>query len=154
MIKRIFISFSLLIFLLAAASVYSFLLNQKSDKAEFFKVLVGNQIFEVEIADEPLEHSRGLSARANLPENQGMLFIFNDIASRKFWMVGMKFPLDIIWIRGDEIIGFSENLPPAGKSDYLLYSPPAPADKVLEINVGLVEKLGIKIGDRIAVIHK
>lgn len=149
MAKRIFISFSLLIFLLAAGLVYGLLLNQKSDQAEPVKLSVGSQIFEVEIANESLEHSRGLSGRANLPENRGMLFIFNDIASHKFWMAGMKFPLDIIWIRGDEIIGFSENLPPASGSDYPFYSPPESVDKVLEINASLAKKLGFKIGDKV-----
>lgn len=148
--SRIFINFGLFTFLLAAGLVYGFLFNQKSSQAELFKLSVGDQIFEVEIADEPLEHSRGLSGRTNLPGNQGMLFMFNDIASRKFWMNGMQFPLDIIWILGDEIIGFSENLPPASGTDYPLYSPPAPVDKVLEINAGLVEKLGLKIEDKVS----
>lgn len=110
---------------------------------------VGQNKFLVEIADEPSEHSRGLSGRKNLPENQGMFFIFPDAAVLSFWMSGMKFSLDIVWIRSDEIIGFSENLPTASGSDYPFYSPPAPADKVLEINAGLVKKMGLKIGDRV-----
>lgn len=150
MIKRVFISFSALIFLLAAGIVYGFLINQKSENAELFKLSVGSQFFEVEIADDPLEHSRGLSGRGRLKENQGMLFIFFSPAARQFWMAGMKFPLDIIWIHGDEVIGFSENLPAVSSSDYPLYASPEPVDKVLEINAGLVKKLGIRIGDKLS----
>lgn len=149
MIKRSLISFSTLIFLITVGFVYSFLINQKSEDAEIFKLSVGSQFFEVEIADDPLEHSRGLSGRGRLKENQGMLFIFPDLAIRTFWMSGMKFPLDIIWISDDKIIGISENLPPASGIDYSFYSPPAPVDKVLEINAELVKKLSIKIGDKI-----
>ena len=47
------------------------------------------------------------------------------------------------------VVGFSENLPPATGSSTQIYNSPEPADKVLEINAGLVKKLGIKIGDAV-----
>lgn len=163
--KRIFISFGVFLILLAFGGLARFLLMPQSLPPETQILEVGQNQFWVEIADEPSEHSRGLSGRENLPENQGMFFIFPDAAIRSFWMNGMRFPLDIIWIRGDEIIGFSENLPfpkpsagtPVAKSDlgaasgsdYPLYSPSKPADKVLEINAGLVKKSGLKIGDKL-----
>lgn len=150
--QRILVSIGIFAAILAFGSFYNFLtIKQRVDQAELVKLSVGSQVFEAEIADEPLEHSRGLSERTSLPENQGMLFIFPNAASRYFWMAGMKFPLDIIWIRDNEIIGFSENLPPASRTDYPFYSSPVPVDKVLEINAGLVEKLRIKAGDSVVI---
>ena len=96
-----------------------------------------------------MEHSRGLSGRANLPENQGMFFIFPDLANRTFWMSGMKFSLDIIWIKDDQVVGMAENLPPAASGDPIFYSSSGAVNKVLEINAGLVKKLGLKIGDKV-----
>ena len=64
-------------------------------------------------------------------------------------MPDMRFPLDIIWIKGNEIVGILENVSPAGFGELEIYYPPEPVDKVLEINAGLADKLNIKIGDGI-----
>lgn len=147
--KKIFLSASAFIFLIVFGILSLFLLKDKNKK-EYLSVLeIGNNKFEIEIVENAIAQARGLAGRPNLPENKGMFFVFNGQAVRNFWMAGMKFPLDIVWIRGEEVISFSENLPPAAGLDFPVYSSPEPADKVLEINAGLVKKLGIKIGDRI-----
>ncbi|MDO8429776.1 MAG: DUF192 domain-containing protein [bacterium] len=146
-LRRILLSIVAFIFLIILGLVSGFLLQ---DKKKNFSILeIGSQSFEVEIADNVLNQARGLSGRDSLPENQGMLFIFPDLGQRSFWMAGMKFPLDIIWIRDNKVIGFSENLPPASSVNVQLYNPSEAVDKVLEINAGLVKKLGIREGDKI-----
>src|SRR5437016_1262720 len=62
---------------------------------------IKNQTFAIEIADTMMSKMRGLSGRDALSENNGMLFIFNGTSSSGFWMKDMKFPIDIIWIRGN-----------------------------------------------------
>ncbi len=147
-VKRIFIGISAFIFLIALGILSAFLLKDKNKKEHLSILEIGNNKFEIEIADNAISQARGLAGRLNLPENKGMLFVFNGLAIRNFWMAGMKFPLDIIWIRGDSVVGFSENLTPASSVPEI-YSSSEPIDKVLEINAGLVNKLGIKIRDRI-----
>lgn len=114
------------------------------------QVLIDGHTFDVEIANTLPSRAQGLSDRPNLSENSGMLFIFNKPDSYGFWMKGMEFPLDMIWISGNKIVGFSENVEPEpGKSVFSLkiYYPPEAINKVLEVNAGDVQKYGIKIGD-------
>lgn len=143
--RKILLATSLFIILVIIGIFYNFLFQKGNSN----KIQIGNAVFEIEIADTPLKQARCLSGRANLEDNKGMLFIFDDVAIRSFWMAKMNFPLDIIWIKEDRVIGFSEHLPPTGALGVQTYYSPEPVDKVLEINAGLVEKLGIKAGDKI-----
>lgn len=147
--KKIFLSVSAFIFLIAFGLLSLFLIKDRNKKENPAILKIGNNHLEVEIADTVFLQARGLSGRPSLLEKQGMLFIFNGLAIRNFWMAGMKFPLDIIWISGDKVVGFAENIPPAAGIPEL-YPSSEPVDKVLEINAGLVEKLKIKVGDKIA----
>src|SRR3989344_6562762 len=59
---------------------------------------IGETQLIVEIADTDVTRENGLSDRLTLPENAGMLFIFNTDDYHHFWMKDMNFPLDLIWI--------------------------------------------------------
>lgn len=113
-------------------------------------VEINNQKFSVEIADTPEKRSKGLGERKNLCPDCGMLFKFPEPGNYSFWMKGMKFPLDIIWIQGNEVVYIAGNISPEFKN---AISPGVLADKVLEINGGLSERYEIKKGSE-AVIRK
>lgn len=107
-------------------------------------VEINNHKFSVEIADTAEKRSRGLGGRENLCSDCGMLFVFPEAGDYSFWMKDMKFPLDIIWIDGNQVVYITKNITP----DYIgTISPGAPADKVLEINAGLSDKYRIQEGD-------
>lgn len=114
---------------------------------------VGGQVLKVEIADTQNKRSKGLGGRSNLAEDQGMLFIFDRADKYPFWMKGLNFPLDFIWIKGDTVVDILPNVPPPteGQSDESLpiYQSGVEIDKVLEINGGVAEKLGLKTGDKV-----
>lgn len=122
-------------------------IGSKAANAEFFKI--GETAFSVEIADTSESRANGLSGRENLGADSGMLFVFDAPASYGFWMKGMKFPLDMVWISGDSVVGFSENLPPASGLIPKIYFPPEPVDKALELNAGSVKMRGLKVGDKV-----
>lgn len=108
----------------------------------------------VEIADTPEKTTLGLSYRESLPENHGMLFIFPETHIPTFWMKGMNFPLDMIWIDENNIVvDITENVPQPspGTPEYELphYSPKVATKNVLEVNAGFVEKNGIEVGDTV-----
>ena len=107
--------------------------------------------FSVEIASTTLEQTRGLSYRPSLGADNGMLFIFSRGSMQSFWMKDMHFPLDMIWIIGDTVAGFAQNVPAPASGTALwnlpLYTSPDNVDKVLEVNAGTVAKYGIQIGD-------
>lgn len=145
--NKLFAGLGLFIAVLVLGGLYNFLVSGRQEGA-LIKLSVGNNMFKAEIADTPAKQAHGLSGRFRLAKDKGMLFVFKGLEKRGFWMAGMKFPLDIIWISNGKITGISENLPPArsmiGAPTY--YSP-EPADWVLEINAGLAGELGIKAGD-------
>lgn len=114
---------------------------------------INNQTFKVDVADEPNEWQHGLSGRNSLDKDAGMLFIFKSTAYHNFWMKDMKFPIDIIFIKGDTVVSIVKNAkPPTSKNDVLpLYKPEQPADRVLEINAGLSDKYKMKKGDKVEI---
>ncbi len=130
-----------------------FFYGNKNPKLLTVKASLGERSFSAEIAKTVGERMLGLSGRDGIGEEEGMLFLFDSRGSYGFWMKDMKFPIDIIWIGGNEIVGISENvLPEPGKKSWQLkiYYPPQPVDKVFEIAAGAAARLGIKIGDKFA----
>lgn len=106
------------------------------------EIRIRDQVWSVEIADESSEQERGLGYRSSLPPRKGMLFLFSDVSAHQFWMKGMEFPLDILWIRDGAIVHIERNVDPE-RSD--TFGPPMESDSVLEVNAG--EAADIRIGD-------
>jgi uncharacterized membrane protein (UPF0127 family) len=75
-----------------------------------------------------------------------MLFDLHETSVPTFWMKGMRFALDLVWIGDDErVVAVTANVPPQpGASDTQLrrYSPVAPVRYVLELNSGAAARLG------------
>ncbi len=110
---------------------------------------VKGNLLLVEVAKTDQQTKKGLSNRPNLGPNNGMLFVFSKAYKADFWMKNMNFPLDIIWLRQNKIVGFSLNLPPEGDRPQHIYSAPEPVDMVLEVPAGYVQKHQLEIGDTI-----
>lgn len=105
---------------------------------------------QVEIADTESKRQLGLMSRQSMPENQGMLFVFEKEETQSFWMKNMKFPLDIIWISEDKrIVDIKSNVLPCRDSCESIV-PQAKAKYVLEVNAGFVERNKIRIGDEVS----
>jgi len=112
-------------------------------------VEIGGKIFKTEVVSNDWDMNRGLSGRAGLKNNAGMLFVFSKADFQIFWMKDMKFPIDIIWINEGKIVDIQEKAPVPITQYIESYRPSEIAKYVLEINGGLVEKYGFKIGDRV-----
>lgn len=117
------------------------------------KVTIDNHAFSVEVATTSAQLQKGLSGRATLPKDQGMLFIFKSSARYPFWMKDMKFPLDMIFINNNKIVTIFQNVPvpQQGKTNLPIYAPTSPANQILEINAGLVKQYDFKKGDTVKV---
>jgi uncharacterized protein len=119
-------------------------------------VTMAGRDVSIEIAETDDEQAQGLSGRKTIEENQGMLFNMPVPTLPTFWMKGMNFPIDIIWIKGDEVVDISSNVPNepgAADDDLKTYSPKKPADRVLELKAGWTERNGLKIGDKVEILH-
>ena len=147
------------------------------NKNKIISVKVGENVFKAEVAETMAQKAKGLSYRDSLDKDSAMYFDFGEEGNQTFWMMGMRFPIDIVWIKNNVVVGIEKNAsaPEAGTPENALkryYSPEAidpvrsrsvegsatatsgrPAsngvDKVLEINAGLSDELGIKVGDRV-----
>ncbi|MEK7066507.1 MAG: DUF192 domain-containing protein [Patescibacteria group bacterium] len=113
------------------------------------QIQIDHKVIEVEIVDTILSRERGLSGRNGLEKNQGMLFIFGMAAKHRFWMKDMKIPLDMIWIKGDRIVGITEQVHPDFQKSFWqlpIYYPPEAVDKVLEVPAGTVALHSWRVG--------
>lgn len=109
-------------------------------------IKINNVSIEVELAKTPEQQTRGLSGKATLPENQGMLFLYDKPGFYSFWMKDMQFPIDIVWIGADQkIVDISKNKSP--ESFPKTFQPQQPAQYVLEVNAGFADRNNITIGD-------
>lgn len=111
-------------------------------------ITIGGIRISAEVAATPETRARGLSGRAQLPEGTGMLFIFDAPERPAFWMQGMNFPLDLIWITGDRVLEITPNVPaPVAGQELPRYLPANPVNAVLEVPAGFCQRHGIQVGD-------
>ncbi len=105
------------------------------------------------VADTPQERATGLSGYAGLPENVGMLFVFPEPRQPSFWMRGVLFALDLIWIRDGMVVQINASVPPPPPNtpdDQLpRYHPTEPITHVLELTAGSAARYGITAGSRV-----
>ena len=103
--------------------------------------------FDVELALTRGEQAFGLMFVEEMPQSQGMLFVFESEAPRSFWMRNTLIPLDMIFIRADGTIA---NIIARAEPQTETSRPSdGPVLGVLEINGGLSALLGIGPGDRV-----
>jgi uncharacterized membrane protein (UPF0127 family) len=122
--------------------------NPSQDSTALFHTSSGSVEVVVEIAHSPEERSQGLMFRESLPENSGMLFIFDEEAVRTFWMKNTLIPLDMIFIdSGMSIIHIEKDVRPCESDPCSTYSSQLPAQYVIEVNAGFSEKNSMDIGD-------
>lgn len=143
--------FFLLAILIALLIFYFLSSKNKSSNPSLKKIIVGKAEIFVEIADTPQKREKGLSGRDFLPENQGMLFVFEKPDYWGFWMKEMKFPLDFVWIKDNKVVEITENVKPQDYQPPKVLQPKTPVDKVLELNAGFAKKYGMKVGESVKV---
>jgi len=129
--------------------------SKKTDlDRQLIPIQIGEHQLSVEVASLPEDITLGLGNRNEIGSD-GMLFVFPEKRPVSFWMYQMRFPLDIVWIDGDRVIGLTTNLPPPEPSQPVeelpSYPSPAAVNQVLEINAGRVEELGITVGDLVKI---
>jgi uncharacterized protein len=102
---------------------------------------------DIEIADTDFEIQTGLMYRNSMKTNQAMLFVFDDVSERFFYMKNTHIPLDIIYISPDKkIVSFQKNAKPFDETSLPSH---VPAKYVLEVNAGLVDTWAISVGDNL-----
>ena len=105
----------------------------------------------VEVPETREQQARGLGDRDSLAWDHGMLFVYPEAQFLRFWMKGMRFDIDIVWILEHRIVDISHRVPhvespegpwPAVRTHSL-------ADQVLEVPAGYATSHGWRAGDRV-----
>ncbi len=123
---------------------------QKEGELYFQSATGGKAISKIDIekADTDNDRQLGLMFRKSMPEDQGMLFLFETSEQQGFWMRNTFISLDIMFVDENGIITtIHENAKTL--NDNSLPSN-GPAKYVVEVNGGYAQRHGIKVGDKIS----
>ena len=113
---------------------------QKPDGSEITSI-------QIAVADTDDTRSAGLMDVNDLPQDHGMLFIFDDERERSFWMANTPLSLDIIFADKDgKIVRIHRNTPPFSQENF---ESGAPSMYVVEVNAGFTIEHDITEGDMI-----
>ncbi len=109
----------------------------------------------VEIAKTVEARSQGLMLRKSLPENAGMLFVFEDEASYGFWMKDTLIPLSIGFVDSKwtllQILDMKVAPDPLN-GPFDIYTPEVKYLYALEVNQGFFQRNRITPGARLELI--
>ena len=106
-------------------------------------VEISGRRFALEVAAAEKAREQGLSSRDSLCAGCAMLFVFEYPGQYAFWMKGMRFPLDIVWLAGDTVVFVAENVSPDFSG---ILESGISADRVIEFNAGMAKA---EIGERV-----
>ncbi len=111
----------------------------------------GSQV-KAELALSREAQAQGMMFRTNLRPGEGMLFPFQEMAPRSFWMFQTLIPLDIVWLDDNKrVVEISANSPPCRTvaQDCPSYGGSAHSTYVLELAAGQAAAHQLTIGSQL-----
>jgi uncharacterized protein len=126
--------------------VLLFALPAAAQQPPVVQLSAGMHLIRAEVAADFATRMRGLMHRESMPQNAGMLFVFDEATQHCMWMKNTPIPLSVAFIdeRG-AIINIEDMAPHTEKS----HCARQPARYALEMNRGWFAAKGIKPGSRI-----
>lgn len=120
------------------------------DELDSGTITIAGNTIPVWVMKNSAQRNEGLMhvSDEDMPDNQGMLFVFDNEQILSFWMRNTYIPLDIAYARTDGTIVTIDQMEPLnliGVSSIL------PARFALEMKAGTLERLGIQPGDRMVI---
>lgn len=111
-------------------------------------------VLRVEIAETPQQMRVGLKGRPELPENEGMIFLFEREQRPRsgFWMYRTYLPLSIAFLDAEGSIRAIRDMKPcAARLSFRCrsYKAGVPYHAALEVTQGYFARRGIGVGDRV-----
>lgn len=111
------------------------------------KTKSGEHRYTVEIATTNGERAKGLMFRRSLPEDSGMLFIYDPPQPVGMWMRNTYIPLDMVFITDEGTVRRVEANTEPFSTD--LINSGGDVAAVLELNAGQAAKIGVRPGDQV-----
>ena len=111
---------------------------------EKYKNNVDKHFFNVQLATTKKEKEIGLMYVKEMPVDTGMLFEYHEDTYPSMWMKNTYIPLDAIFIDSNaKVVHIERNMKPHSKETR---KSPKLCKYALEINGGLADSMGIKVG--------
>jgi uncharacterized membrane protein (UPF0127 family) len=148
--ERLLSSFLLAACLAAAVvSLSACAANEADSSPPDARITIRDRSVAIEIADTAEKQALGLGERDDLAWDHGMLFPYERPGFRSFWMKGMRFSIDIVWILDGRIVAIDPNVPFEKGGNGPILQPESLIDAVLEVPAGYAAARGWRIGDRV-----
>ena len=129
--------------LLAFAAATAFAQGAPQTNLERTKLAVGMHQIDAQIAATPEQRQIGLMYRKEMPQHEGMIFVFEQPVKQCFWMKNTLLPLTAAFVTDD---GTIVNLADMKPQTLDAHCSTQPVRYVLEMNQGWFAKKGIKAG--------
>ncbi len=100
----------------------------------------------VEVMDTPNKRMVGMMGRNHL--DGALVFPFDEVSERSFWMKNCNIPLDMVFVIDNEIKDIFKNVQPCVEDDECEHQRGL-ADTVIEFNGGYVDDNNIEVGQSI-----
>ena len=113
---------------------------------ERVKLTSGMHRIDAQVAATPEQRQTGLMHRKNMPQHEGMIFVFDQPAKQCFWMKNTLIPLSAAFLSDDGTIVNIEDMKPLVLDGHCSAQP---VRYVLEMNKGWFAKKGIKAGSKL-----
>jgi uncharacterized protein len=107
------------------------------------KLAAGMHQIDAQVAQTMDQRATGLMHRKEMPQHEGMLFVFEVPMQQCFWMKNTLLPLSVAFVADDGTIVNIEDMKPQALDSHCSQKP---VRYVLEMNKGWFEKKGIKPG--------
>lgn len=130
---------------------YAFSAERGKVKVEFQNPNgTSSPMYSLEVVSTPPERAKGLMYRKELPEDQGMIFVFPTKKIQQFYMKNTYVSLDMLFLDENKtVVGILESVPPKNTKTRSVASPSV---FVVELLAGSSKKAGIMVGS-VAKIH-
>lgn len=103
--------------------------------------------FTVELASNDAQREYGLMYRTEMAPDHGMLFDFKTPQRVQMWMENTVLPLDMLFLdAAGTVTHITENAVPYSQT---IIDSGGPVTYVVELNGGIVKKLGLAVGDHV-----
>ena len=113
--------------------------------------LPSGKVLQVEVMVKDEDRAMGLMFRPSLPEDHGMLFVFDELGFQSIWMKNCRFPIDILWL--DEhlrVVHRSEAVPPCKAEPCPVYRTLQQALYVVELSAGQARREKASLGSSLS----
>ena len=140
--RILFASFAAVLCLVGAAHAQ----GVPQPRLETITLSAGMHLIKTEVARTPQQTQTGMMLRREMGANEAMLFVFDEVAPRCFWMKNTLLPLSIAFIADDGRIVSLADMKPLDEASHCSS---APVRYALEMNQGWFAKRGLRAGARL-----